>query len=180
MVAHLTGQVDIDLDGKIDSFKGGIRTTFANIPDLPVSRFMIVLPGGKHGLLQASTNLCSKPVKGIIRLKGQNGKKANRHVRIKTPCGKKRQKKHNKHKRSGGKKSKTGHTQKGKRASCPAGLGRRFRSLPNFLDRQSDPSSSSVGLDSPAYDARVSPGSSTRERAVPPRRGGVIAFGELR
>ena len=89
MVAHLTGQVDIDLDGRIDSFKGGIRTTFAGIPDLPVSKFMIVLPGGKHGLLQASTNLCAKPVKGIIRLTGQNGKKANRHVRIQTPCGKK-------------------------------------------------------------------------------------------
>src|SRR4029077_20911307 len=79
MVAHLTGQVDIDLDGRIDSFKGGIRTTFAKIPDLPVSKFVIVLPGCKHGLLQASTNLCAKPVQGIIRLGGQNGKKANRH-----------------------------------------------------------------------------------------------------
>ncbi|HXF32274.1 MAG TPA: hypothetical protein VN522_12205 [Solirubrobacterales bacterium] len=115
MVAHLKGQVDIDLDGKIDSFKGGIRTTFANIPDLPVSKFVLVLPGGKHGLLQASTNLCAKPVKGIIRLKGQNGKKANRHVRIKTPCGhKKKGKKAKKHKGSGGKKSKAGSGQKGK------------------------------------------------------------------
>jgi hypothetical protein len=68
MVAHLKGQVNIDLDGKIDSFKGGIRTTFAGIPDLPVSKFMLTLPGGKHGLLQASTNLCAKPVRGIIRL----------------------------------------------------------------------------------------------------------------
>jgi hypothetical protein len=107
MVAHLTGQVNIDLDGKIDSFKGGIRTTFANIPDLPVSRFVLTLPGGKHGLLQASTNLCAKAVKGIIRLKGHNGKKANRHVRIHTPCGKKKHKKHNgkKHHKHGGKKN---------------------------------------------------------------------------
>ncbi|MBS1860498.1 MAG: hypothetical protein JSS68_02185 [Actinobacteria bacterium] len=89
MVAHLRGQVNIDLDGRIDSFKGGIRTTFARIPDLPVSKFVLVLPGGKHGLLQASTNLCAKPVRGIIRLVGQNGKKSNRHVRIQTPCGKK-------------------------------------------------------------------------------------------
>ena len=59
-----------------------LRTTFAGIPDLPVSKFVIVLPGGKHGLLQASTNLCAKPVKGIIRLQGQNGKKVNRHVVI--------------------------------------------------------------------------------------------------
>jgi hypothetical protein len=115
MVAHLTGQVDVDLDGRIDSFKGGIRTTFAAIPDLPVSKFMITLPGGKHGLLQASTNLCAKPVRGIIRLKGQNGKKANRHVRIQTPCGhKKKGKKSKKHKGSGGKKKSGGKKQKGK------------------------------------------------------------------
>ncbi|HTT94994.1 MAG TPA: hypothetical protein VMF55_09990 [Solirubrobacterales bacterium] len=116
MVAALKGQVNIDLDGRIDSFKGGIRTTFAKIPDLPVSKFVIVLPGGKHGLLQASTNLCAKPVKGIIRLTGQNGKKANRHVRIQTPCKKsKKGKKSKKHKGSGGKKRHGGKKQKGKR-----------------------------------------------------------------
>jgi hypothetical protein len=115
MVAHLKGQVNIDLDGKIDSFKGGIRTTFAGIPDLPVSKFIITLPGGKHGLLQASTNLCAKPVKGIIRLTGHNGKKANRHVRIQTPCGhKKKGKKSKKHKGAGGKKKAGGNKPKGK------------------------------------------------------------------
>jgi hypothetical protein len=121
MVAHLRGQVNIDLDGRIDSFKGGIRTTFGQVPDLPVSKFVIVLPGGKHGLLQASTNLCAKPVKGIIRLTGQNGTKSNRHVRIQTPCGGKKHKKGTrgsgkkgkKHKGSGGK-NKGGHKQKGK------------------------------------------------------------------
>jgi hypothetical protein len=103
MVAHLRGQVNIDLDGRIDSFKGGIRTTFAGIPDLPVSKFVLTLPGGKHGLLQASTDLCAKPVKGIIRLAGQNGKKSNRHVKIQTPCGHKKKAKKGKHKKSGGK-----------------------------------------------------------------------------
>jgi hypothetical protein len=118
MVAHLQGQVNVDLDGRIDSFKGGIRTTFGSIPDLPVSKFVITLPGGKHGLLQASTNLCAKPVKGIIRLTGQNGKKANRHVRIQTPCGGKKKKSKGKHgtggkKNSGGKKG-SGGNKKGK------------------------------------------------------------------
>ncbi|HTR75529.1 MAG TPA: hypothetical protein VMH33_09795 [Solirubrobacterales bacterium] len=98
MVAHLKGQVDIDLDGKIDSYKGGIRTTFAGVPDLPVSKFVLILPGGKHGLLQASTNLCAKPVKGIIRLTGQNSRRANRHVTIQTPCkSKKKKSNHKKH-----------------------------------------------------------------------------------
>jgi hypothetical protein len=94
MVADLRGQVSIVLDGKIDSFKGGIRTTFAGIPDLPVSKFVLNLPGGKHGLLQASTNLCAKPIRGVIRMVGQNGKKVTRHPRIKRSCNRKHRKAH--------------------------------------------------------------------------------------
>ncbi|MFT3863315.1 MAG: hypothetical protein QM729_03510 [Solirubrobacterales bacterium] len=86
MVADLRGQVDVVLDGKIDSYKGGIRTTFRRIPDLPVSKFVLVVKGGKHGLLQNSTNLCKQKVKGIIRLTAQNSRKSNRHVKIQTPC----------------------------------------------------------------------------------------------
>jgi hypothetical protein len=117
MVADLRGQVSIVLDGRIDSFKGGIRTTFAGIPDLPVSKFVLNLPGGKHGLLQASTNLCAKPVKGIIRLVGQNGKKVTRHPRIKTSCNHKHRKHHKKQgkKHKGGKQShKSGQGKKAK------------------------------------------------------------------
>jgi hypothetical protein len=94
LVAHLKGQVDIDLVGRIDSFKGGIRTTFDRVPDVPVSKFTMILPGGKHGLLVASKNLCKgKGVKAIIRLKGQNGKKVNKRSKLRTPCKKPRPKK---------------------------------------------------------------------------------------
>jgi hypothetical protein len=86
LVAHLEGQVDIDLAGRIDSFQGGIRTTFGRVPDVPVSKFVMTLPGGKKGLLVNSTNLCAKPVKAIIRIKAQNGKKANRKPKLRTPC----------------------------------------------------------------------------------------------
>ncbi len=93
LVAHLEGQVDIDLVGRIDSFKGGIRTTFDRVPDVPVTKFVLTLPGGKHGLLVASTNLCRKPVRAIVQLKGQNGKKANKKTKVRTPCGKSSKKK---------------------------------------------------------------------------------------
>jgi hypothetical protein len=89
LVAHLKGQVDIDLVGRIDSFKGGIRTTFGRVPDVPVKKFVMVIPGGKKGLLVASTNLCAKPVRGIVQLKAQNGRKANKRTTLRTPCGKK-------------------------------------------------------------------------------------------
>lgn len=125
LVADLKGQVGVVLDGRIDSFKGGIRTTFGSVPDVPVSKFELRLPGGKHGLLQASKNLCEGPVKGIINLIGQNGKTANRHAKIQTPCKGRHPKKHKgkkgkkhakkskgkadgKHKGGGGKKHKGG------------------------------------------------------------------------
>lgn len=93
LVAHLKGQVTIDLVGRIDSYKGGIRTTFDRVPDVPVTKFVMTLPGGKHGLLVASTNLCKKPVRAVVQLKGQNGRKANKRPIVRTPCkGGKKQK----------------------------------------------------------------------------------------
>jgi hypothetical protein len=86
LVAHLEGQVDIDLVGRIDSFRGGIRTTFGHVPDVPVSKFTMILPGGKRGLLVASRNLCKGTVKAIVRFKAQNGKKVNKRQQLRTPC----------------------------------------------------------------------------------------------
>jgi len=86
LVAHLEGQVEIDLVGRIDSFRGGIRTTFGRVPDVPVSKFTMVLPGGKRGLLVASRDLCKRPVKAIVRFKAQNGKKLNKRPTLRTPC----------------------------------------------------------------------------------------------
>jgi hypothetical protein len=94
LVAHLKGQVTVDLVGRIDSFKGGIRTTFDRVPDVPVKKFTMVIPGGKKGLLVASTNLCARPVLGIVQLKAQNGKKANKRTTLSNnACGKKKGKK---------------------------------------------------------------------------------------
>ena len=41
LVIALHGLVDIDLDARIDSIHGGIRATFAHVPDAPVSRFVL-------------------------------------------------------------------------------------------------------------------------------------------
>jgi hypothetical protein len=77
LVAHLQGQVGIDLVGRIDSHEGGIRTSFEGVPDLPVSKFELDLPGGKRGLLVASRNLCQSPVDAKVLAEGHNGRKAN-------------------------------------------------------------------------------------------------------
>ena len=99
MVAALNGQVDVVLDGRIDSIKGRLRTTFDTVPDVPVSKFVLTVKGGKkRGLLVNSSSLCGKKYKVIARFTGQNGKKANQKPKLRTPC-KKHKKKHHKHKR---------------------------------------------------------------------------------
>lgn len=76
LVAALNGQVDIELAGTIDSGPNqGLRTTFEEVPDAPVSKFVLEMQGGKKGLLVNSEPLCSKKAKtrAIARLTGQNG-----------------------------------------------------------------------------------------------------------
>jgi hypothetical protein len=91
MVAALNGQVDVVLDGRIDSIKGRLRTTFDTVPDVPVSKFVLTVRGGKkRGLLVNSTNLCARKYKVIARFTGQNGKKANQRPKLRTPCKKHR------------------------------------------------------------------------------------------
>ncbi len=106
MVVALHGLVDINLASRIDSVGGGIRSTFTNIPDAAVSRFVLAMQGGKKGLIVNSRNLCFKPKRNKARanLLGQNGRKQltkPRVVSVKCAKQRKAKRKHNKrtHKR---------------------------------------------------------------------------------
>jgi hypothetical protein len=95
MVVALNGQVDVVLDGRIDSVKGQLRTTFDSVPDVPVSKFVLTVRGGKkRGLLVNSSNLCAKRYKVIARFTGQNGKQANQRPKLRTPCKHRRRRAH--------------------------------------------------------------------------------------
>lgn len=74
LVVALRGPLDINLVGRIDSVRGGIRTTFEAIPDAPVSRFSLRMKGGRKSLLVNSTDLCSGRHRATVRMTGQNGK----------------------------------------------------------------------------------------------------------
>ncbi len=110
LVADLRGQVDVELDSRTDSTKGRIRNTFDVVPDVPVSKFILTLRGGKRGLLVNTQNQCQRKRQGgkagkgaraskarrqargkrvVVRLKGQNGKKLNTRPRLLLSCGKK-------------------------------------------------------------------------------------------
>jgi hypothetical protein len=97
LVAALHGQVDIELDGRTDSIHGRIRNTFDTVPDVPVSRFVLTIRGGKKkGLLINSQNLCAHRQFAKLDLTAQNGKRlTKKKLKFRTPCKKhKRPKKH--------------------------------------------------------------------------------------
>jgi hypothetical protein len=88
LVAHLQGQVTIDLAGRIDSFHGGVRTTFEALPDAPVHRFVLEMNGGRRGLLVNSTDLCHRSHRATVDLDGQNGKASDSSPALRIGCGK--------------------------------------------------------------------------------------------
>jgi hypothetical protein len=124
LVSSLHGQVDVELAGRTDSVRGRIRNIFDIVPDVPVSKFILTLRGGRRGLLVNSRDQCPRKKRArrgaarsgdatlsekqgkkrrrgrraIVRFKGQNGKKRNLRLRLRTPCAKKRHRgKHRQH-----------------------------------------------------------------------------------
>jgi hypothetical protein len=88
VVADLKGQFRVILIGKVKAKKGRIRTTFDEVPDAPVSKFVLRLYGGKKGLLVNSANLCKSDRRAKVELTGQNGRAYDTEPVIKTSCGK--------------------------------------------------------------------------------------------
>lgn len=91
LVAALNGQIQIALQGKVDSGRNqGLRNTFEVVPDAPVSRFVLEMNGKKKGLLVNSENLCSnkgRSRRAIVRFTGQNGKVEQFKPKIADNCG---------------------------------------------------------------------------------------------
>ena len=75
LLADLKGQVNIRLRGVISSQNRRMKTVFSSVPDVPVSKFVLNMRGGKKGLLVNSRDLCGHPNHSILKFKAQNGKK---------------------------------------------------------------------------------------------------------
>jgi hypothetical protein len=87
ILVDLHGQFHIELDGRVDSVKQRLRTTFTTLPDVPVSRFVLRLQGGKKGLLENSDGVCSRSHRSNVKMHAQNGLSRRLRVRLKAPCG---------------------------------------------------------------------------------------------
>jgi hypothetical protein len=95
LLADLKGQVDVRLRGVISSAKERTKTVFSSVPDVPVSKFVLTMKGGKKGLLTNSRDLCQHPNNAFLNFKAQNGKQLKKKkLKIRVPACKGAKKKH--------------------------------------------------------------------------------------
>jgi hypothetical protein len=82
--------IEVELKGRIDSVRGGIRTTFDLVPDQPVTKFILNMKGGNKSLIVNSRNICRRTYRATAKFNGQNGKIHDFRPKLKASCGKKR------------------------------------------------------------------------------------------
>jgi hypothetical protein len=75
LLVDLRGQVEIYLRGVISGKGGGLKTVFQEVPDVPVSKFVLNMQGGKKSLLVNSENICKKKQRAFLNMRGWNNKK---------------------------------------------------------------------------------------------------------
>jgi hypothetical protein len=80
--------VEIDLDGRVDSVNGGVRTSFETVPDAPVTKAVVTLQGAKKGLFENSTDICKGTHRASLKLTGQNGKAYDSRPLLRARCAK--------------------------------------------------------------------------------------------
>jgi len=80
--------------GRIDTLHGGIRTSFESFPDVPISKVVLSMRGGKRkGLIENSTNICARKNRAIARFSAQNGRAKSFRPVLHAQCKGKRAKK---------------------------------------------------------------------------------------
>jgi hypothetical protein len=79
--------LNIHLHARQDSVHERIRTTFEDIPDVPLTRFVLDLAGGSKGLLVNSKDLCAGRHRFSVRMRGQNGSAYATRPRLRVACG---------------------------------------------------------------------------------------------
>jgi hypothetical protein len=77
--------VRVILVGNTD-IKGGVTTsTFASLPDVPLTSFSLSLPAGPHSALTGYGNLCAQPLLMPTVITAQNGAQIRQDTRIAVP-----------------------------------------------------------------------------------------------
>lgn len=91
-VAALHGLIDVEAVARIDSKNGGIRATFTEVPDAPLSKVVVNMQGAQKGLIVNSTNLCAKKQRANAAFDAHNAKSRSLKPVVRASCGAKRAK----------------------------------------------------------------------------------------
>ncbi len=79
--------ISVGLSGAI-TFAPTLTSTFAAVPDVPISSFRLDLPKGPHSALSALGNLCTSPLVMPTTITAHNGKRISQNTPIAVPdCG---------------------------------------------------------------------------------------------
>jgi hypothetical protein len=93
LLVKLNGEVRINLRGTTDVVNRRLVSTFAKVPDAPVSRFDMRLKGGRGGILAvaARRGLCARHNQAArATFAGHNGKRVSKRVKLRLPCKRRR------------------------------------------------------------------------------------------
>jgi hypothetical protein len=89
LVLAMHGIINATAVARIDSVKGGIRTSFESVPDVQLTKVVLEMQGGKKGLLINSTDICRVEHKAVVKLGAHNGKTYEATPVLKAKCAKK-------------------------------------------------------------------------------------------
>jgi hypothetical protein len=94
LLVVLRGQVEIHLRGAVKTVHGRLRNVFDRVPDVPVSKFVLTMRGGKRGLLTTTRDLCKGKSFSRATFRAQNGRRARKKkVKLRVPACKRGKKK---------------------------------------------------------------------------------------
>lgn len=72
VVFALNGKIDAEVAVRIDSVNGGLRASLEGAPDVPVSKVILDMQGGKKGLFVNSRDICAKTYRATLQATAQS------------------------------------------------------------------------------------------------------------
>ncbi len=85
-VLDLNGQIDAEVAIRIDSVRGALRATVTEAPDVPITKVVLRMQGGKKGLFVNSRDICARSFLASVQMDGQNGAISDSTPQLRASC----------------------------------------------------------------------------------------------
>jgi hypothetical protein len=84
-----SGPLGVVLEGKLTASKAGaLSVSFEDLPDVPLTKFALQLPGAKKGLFKVTSSLCARTQRATALTDGQNAATADQRPLLQAGCKK--------------------------------------------------------------------------------------------